>query len=218
MSTKAIARRPASSREDAVDLADAGGSSRRVAVLGTLRRDRVVGRRDGNDPVRRAAARARRRGSRRRSPRIRDRDALHDVVHADEDRREFRREAGQRRQLLVDHVPRREPVDPEVRDELQQRPTIGVASAGDQLVRPALVRPGDGRPDRVRVAERDVPQRPRFGPGGRLRHRDAKNPRASRSKSTGRSSEGRWATSGQTSSRAPATSAATRSAASSVAG
>ena len=48
--------------------------------------------------------------------------------------------------------------------------------------------------------------------------RPARNASASRSKSSGRSSDGMWATSGQISRRAPGTSAATRSAASSVAG
>ena len=53
--------------------------------------------------------------------------------------------------------------------------------------------------------------------GGR-RHRPVRNARASRSKSAGRSSVGMWATSGQTSSRAPSTSVAIRVAASFVAG
>ena len=84
-----------------------------------------------------------------------DRDALHDVVDPDEDRHELGLEIGEGRQLIAREVGRRVAVDAEVGDQLQGRRRR--AQGRHQLVGEAL-RWLDRRPDRERVAERDVPQ------------------------------------------------------------
>src|SRR5262249_42702987 len=70
-------------------------------------------------------------------------------VHPDQQRGHLRAERREPRQLDLDDVTRREPIHPEVRNELERRQAI------NELVRPAL-RLADGGPDRVRVAEGDI--------------------------------------------------------------
>ena len=215
MSTNAMPRLPASALEDRVVPPDAGRLDARVAVRGALRRDRVVRRRDGDDSRSPAAWRGGRRGSRSHSPRT-SAPGTPWTTSLTPTRIEAKSGASdaQPRQLGVDHVARREAVHAEIRDELESRRPVGRPAALDELVRPPLGRPRQRGPDRVRVAERDVAER-----RSAVRHGcEARKSRASTAKSTGRSSEGTWATSGQISRRAPATSASMRAAASNVAG
>ncbi len=180
MSTKAIPRSAARVRRISLFRRIPRRLHRRVPVPGALRRDRVVGSRDGHDPVGRHGGKelVEDGGG---VPRVcRLGNALDDVVDPYEDRGELRSERVQLRQLDVDHVARGESVHAEVRDEIE-RQSLG-SEPGDELVRPALLgRPGC-RPDRVGVTERDVPQ------GARHRfRRGARKSRTSRSNSPARS-------------------------------
>ena len=126
-----------------------------------LRGDGVVRRRDDEHAVRGHLPEDRVEDGGRVGTERRRRHALDDVVDADEERDEVRAQRHELRDLALEHVARRPAVDGEVLDELEAARTQGL----DEPVRPAI-RVADRRPDRVRVAQRDVAQ-------GRRRTRSA---------------------------------------------
>ena len=135
--------------DDLVVLADAGGLLDRIAERRAAGRHRVVGCRHDEHVARPDPIHGVVEDADDVVPVARRGHALDDVVHADEDRDEFGLQGIELRQLDLDQVAGREPVDPEVRDELEAWLPL------DELVRPALAIV-DGGADRVRVTEGHV--------------------------------------------------------------